>query len=162
MNGLSGKRLVVGCIAGSLILGVWGYSVWQFNHQQREITQNTHRVVVIERRLGPRGPKGRPGVGKRGPPGARGAQGPSGAQGGRGPTGARGAAGPTGRRGESGRRGARGPKGPGPQGPPGPQGAQGAPGPTCPVGYHSVQVLNIGLLVRLLGVPVTAAVICAK
>ncbi len=151
MNGLSGKRLILGSIAAILILGVWGYSVWEFNHQQDEIHYNTRRIYVIEKRLGPRGrtgARGKPGLGARGPRGLRGERGLPGLTGPRGPRGPRGV------------RGLPGPKGP--EGEPGHPGGQGAPGPACPVGYHSVQVLNIGLLVRLLGVPVTDAVICAK
>ena len=168
MNGLSGKRLVVGSLAAVLILGVWGYSVWQFNHQQAEITRNTKRVVVIERRIGKRGPKGEAGVGKRGPQGSpgragvQGQRGEPGRPGTRGQTGRRGAQGQPGVRGEPGQQGLRGeqgPPGPGPQGPPGPQGA---PGPTCPAGYHIVAVTNIVLLLKLIGPGFTGAVICAR
>ncbi len=162
MIGFLSHRLLIGSVAAFLILGVWSYSVWQFNHQQAEITQNTHRVVVIERRIGARGQKGEPGVGKRGPPGFHGPPGLPGPEGGRGPTGARGAPGQRGKAGPAGIPGPRGPKGPGPQGPQGAQGPQGVPGPACPAGYRIVQVTNITLLLKLVGPGFTAAVICAK
>ena len=144
---------------------LWGTSLYVTWRQQHTIRVNEHHIKVIENRLGPRGKTGPRGVGIRGPQGPRGLPGLQGARGTRGPTGLAGAHGATGKRGPEGSKGPtgpQGPKGPGPPGPAVPAGAQGPPGPVCPPGYHTVQVQNLSLLIRLIGVEVTAAVICAK
>ncbi len=163
---LAWAALIAFLVAGFSLWGASLYITWQQHHTltHRE-TVVEHKVKVIERRLGPRGPRGRTGVGVRGPTGLRGPPGPEGAAGPRGARGPIGRAGSRGAQGAIGERGPQGPKGPGPQGPPGPAGAQGppgVPGPVCPTGYRPVAVVNIVLLLRLLGEGYTAAVICAK
>ncbi len=157
--------LILFLVAGFALWGTSLYITWQ---QQHTIQVNTHHIRVIERRLGPRGRTGPRGVGVRGPqgpPGSPGRAGAAGAPGARGPLGPHGHRGAVGKQGAPGPMGPQGPKGPGPPGPQGPKGdtgATGPPGPVCPVGYHIVQVQNLTLLIRLLGVEVTASVICAK
>ncbi len=135
-------RYWVGGVGLLAVFALWGYAVWQANHQENVNRVITRRNVRIERLvgIGPQGPQGQPG--KQGPPG-KSFVGPPGLPGPAGSTGARGSRGQPGPRGTgpAGRTGARGPRGAvGPQGAPGQPGHQGATGPpgpsfVCPAGY---------------------------